>query len=97
MVDPVGVKPVASDRWAAPVESVAPVIATRSTAQGSDTAPTGGLSKVIADLASAPPVDVDRVRQIRQAIASRTYPIVPETIADRLIALSLNWSPNDAA
>ncbi|MBY0520603.1 MAG: flagellar biosynthesis anti-sigma factor FlgM [Sphingomonas sp.] len=97
MVDPVGTKPVGNDRWAAPIDSVAPVQATRSTAQGSDTAPANGLSRVITDLAAAPPVDLDRVRTIRQAIANRTYPIVPETIADRLIALKLNWSPNEPA
>lgn len=97
MVDPVGAKPVTNDRWATPVDSVAPLRGVRSGAQGSDAAPAGGLGKVISDLAAAPPVDVDRVREIRQAIANRTYPIVPETIADRLIALKLNWNPNEPA
>ena len=45
------------------------------------------------EAAAAPPVDVERVARIKQAIASGTYPIAPETIADRLLALKLDWKP----
>ena len=49
------------------------------------------------ELASAPPVDSDRVSRIRQAIANGTFPIAPATIADRLLAFKMNWNGNDQA
>ncbi|KQM67438.1 hypothetical protein ASE75_00280 [Sphingomonas sp. Leaf17] len=48
-------------------------------------------------LAAAPPVDVERVALIKKAIADGTFPIQPATIADRMMALKLEWSPNDQA
>ncbi|MBJ6122270.1 flagellar biosynthesis anti-sigma factor FlgM [Sphingomonas mollis] len=48
-------------------------------------------------LASSPPVDVERVAAIKAAIAKGTFPLVPSTIADRLIALKLDWNANDKA
>ena len=43
------------------------------------------------DLLSAkePPVDAERVEQIRQAIADGTYPLVPARIADAMIAAGI--------
>ena len=35
---------------------------------------------------SKPPVDADRVSQIRQALQDGTYPLVPTKIADAIIA-----------
>jgi negative regulator of flagellin synthesis FlgM len=49
------------------------------------------------ELATAPPVDTDRVARIRKAIADGKFPISPATIADRLLALKMNWDGNDAA
>lgn len=48
-------------------------------------------------MASEAPVDSDRVAEIRKAVQDGTFPIVPAQIADRLIALKLQWSPNDDA
>ena len=48
-----------------------------------------------ADMAAAPPVDTDRVAQIRQAIKDGSYPIMPARIADSLIALRLQWKSNN--
>lgn len=94
MVDPVGAKPLAQDRSItrlAPASAIArsaPVVQDRAAPQ------TGtGLSALIAEFAATPPVDLDRVARIRHAIANGQYPIAPETIADRLIALKLNWKP----
>ncbi len=98
MVDPIGAKPVAAERQAPSVQAAAPLQAAPSaTAHHQETAIARGFSSVVTDLASSPPVDSDRVSRIRQAIANRSYPIVPETIADRLIALKLNWNPHDQA
>jgi len=98
MVDPIGATPAAADRRLSPVDAAAPVQrAPRVTAHHQEGAIARGFSAAVTDLSSAPPVDSDRVSRIRQAIANRTYPIVPETIADRLIALKLNWNPNEQA
>ena len=86
---------------AAPVAAVAPVTNAATTPTSSapvdiartDTAQTSGLAQA---MAAAPPVDTDRVATIKKAIADGRFPIVPATIADRLIALKLQWSPNDA-
>ncbi len=98
MVDPIGAKPVtAADRRVAPVQTsvasapapVAPVPAAPATVA---TAATVALAR---SLAAQPPVDTDRVARIRAAIANGTYPILPETVADRLIALKLDWNPHE--
>ena len=48
-------------------------------------------------LAATPPVDVNRVAEIRRAIADGTFPILPATIADRMLALKLDWTTHDKA
>lgn len=48
-------------------------------------------------MAAAAPVDVERVRLIKDAVANGTFPLSPATIADRLIALRYEWMSNDAA
>ncbi|MFD1610243.1 flagellar biosynthesis anti-sigma factor FlgM [Sphingomonas tabacisoli] len=45
-------------------------------------------------LAFRPPVDLERVRQIKQALADKGYPIVPSTIADRMIEAQMRWVDN---
>jgi negative regulator of flagellin synthesis FlgM len=39
------------------------------------------------------PVDTQHVEDVRRAVRNGTYPITPDTIADRMLALKLNWSP----
>ena len=58
-----------------------------------DVAATGGL---VAQLAARPPVDGERVAQIKRAIANGTFPILPATIADRLLAVRYEWMSDDA-
>ena len=48
-------------------------------------------------MAAQPPVDSERVALIKRAIADGTFPIQPATIADRMMALKLEWSPHDKA
>lgn len=40
---------------------------------------------------SQPPVDVDRVSEIRQALKDGTYPLVPTKIADAIIAARVGF------
>lgn len=74
---------------AAPVAAPAPVQAPPAGADEARVAAT----QVARDLSASAPVDHARVARIKQAIASGDYPIAPETIADRLLALKLDWRP----
>lgn len=97
MVDRVGQK--ASDRAVARV--LATVAATPAPAVGrGPTAPTADIAVVsgtAAQLAAKPPVDTERVAQIKRAIANGTFPISPATIADRMLALRYDWIAHDPA
>ena len=55
------------------------------------------LSNLARTLAAEPPVDSDRIDEIKKAIQNGSFPILPATIADRLLALRLNWNGHDAA
>lgn len=54
-------------------------------------APTADATAVISDTldAGAAPVNADRVKEIRKALETGTYPIFPATIADGIIAAGL--------
>lgn len=97
MVETVGAKPVgdvAVSRVAAPmpVSRASAAADNRASSSPVDTAQAGGIAR---SMAASAPVDTDRVQRIKRAIAEGNFPIVPATIADRLIALKLEWSPND--
>lgn len=95
MVDPVGSK-VSIDRPLARVAPVSPVRVVASTVQSStETAPVSSLQQLAQPLATHAPVDSERVAKIKKAIADGNFPLVPSTIADRLLALKLQWKPND--
>jgi len=55
------------------------------------------LSNLARTLAAQPPVDSYRVGEIKKAIQNGSFPILPATIADRLLALKLNWDGHEAA
>jgi negative regulator of flagellin synthesis FlgM len=100
MVDPIGPKgSTPTDRIVAAV-SVAPavgkVVAVATEPQPQETqATTAG--QLASDFSAKPPVDLDRVSRIKKAIADGNFPFLPATIADQMLALKLNWVPNDAA
>ena len=101
MVDPITapatVRSIASDRSVSRLVSPQAAKAAAAT-DATDTAPAvNPLSTLVAEYAATPPIDEDRVARIRHAIATNTYPILPETVADRLLALKLNWNANDAS
>lgn len=95
MVDPTGFKPVSlADRRLTPVAPAAPVRASEAATQVRQSSAAASLTQAAA--ASAP-VDAERVARIRKAIADGKFPLVPSTVADRLLALRLQWNPHDKA
>ena len=97
MVDPIGIKagPVV-DRRSTPVVSAEPVAATQAVQPSAQAPQEVPSATVIAQsLASKPPVDAERISKIRKAVEDGRFPLVPSTIADRLLALKLEWNPND--
>ena len=107
MTEVSGTKGVASDRAVARVLEARAVAATpASTGQpqpgltpGSapGSADVARLSGIASELAAKPPVDADRVQQIKRAIANGTFPLLPATVADRLLAVRYEWLGDDQA
>ena len=96
MVDAIGNKASAvSDRRVAPVAAANKVEAAKPAAEPVVVQSTA--AELTAEMAAAPPVDAERVSRIKKAIEDGRFPLVPSTIADRLLALKLDWSPNDAS
>ena len=96
MVESIGAKPVGEDRRVtplAPVVAAAPVAIEAATPRSDETAAAATLAR---RLGAAPPVDAERVARIKQAIADGSFPILPATIADRMLAFTLEWRPDDA-
>ncbi|SOB80186.1 anti-sigma-28 factor, FlgM family [Sphingomonas guangdongensis] len=98
MVDPVGTKATASvDRRLAPVAPVSAVKAAEPQVNVAGTQAASTLQALSQPAAASAPVDADRVAKIKKAIQDGNFPLVPSTIADRLLALKLEWKPNDPA
>lgn len=78
---------VAGDQTPAPARSAAPSPRTAPAA--------GGVSLEVsasAAEAAAPPVDAERVQQIRAALRDGSYPLVPTKIVDAMIAAQVSLS-----
>ena len=69
-----------------PVEGNAPVASAGSAGSEKSAAVASSVSEIVA---GGPPVDSDKVAAIRAAIAEGRYPVDPEKIAERMIALDL--------
>jgi negative regulator of flagellin synthesis FlgM len=83
MVDSIGAKPsVAGDRSVARVAAATPATVVQT--------------PVLPKQTSVVP-DSIALAKIKKAIASGTFPILPATIADRLLALKLSWNSNEAS
>ncbi|MBS0478973.1 MAG: flagellar biosynthesis anti-sigma factor FlgM [Proteobacteria bacterium] len=96
MVDPIGPKgSTPNDLRVVPVTPVAaaPKVAPVVGAEP----PLSPATQLATQLAAQPPVDTDRVARIKQAIANGTFPILPATIADRMLALRYDWMADDKA
>jgi negative regulator of flagellin synthesis FlgM len=99
MVDQVGPKPSAAiSARVAPVAKVMGAQAVQPAAQeGVVRASASSLAQLAQPLAQQPPVDAERVAKIKKAIQEGNFPLVPSTVADRLLALKLQWKPNEQA
>jgi negative regulator of flagellin synthesis FlgM len=97
MVDPIGIKagPVTDRRLVSvgAAAAVAPVSPVNTDALPVESA----AAEATKAMASQPPVDAERVSRIKKAVEDGRFPLVPSTIADRLLALRLQWNPNDAS
>lgn len=100
MVDPVGLKAsISAARPSVPIAPVSAVQAPQAVATQAaqvQTSPST-LQALSQPLAAQPPVDTERVAKIKRAIEDGKFPLVPSTIADRLLALKLQWNPNEQA
>ncbi len=93
MVEPIGNRPISSAGPRAVTRAEAPS-RVASPATGDPAPPATGtveVAKVASALSESPPVNLDRVAQVRRAIEEGRFPISPATIADSLIALKLDW------
>jgi len=102
MVDSIGSTPLngsgSVSRVAAPAATPVVQPAVQQAAQQAPAANNATqLTNLAKTLAAEPPVDSDRVDEIKKAIQNGSFPILPATIADRLLALRLNWDGHDAA
>lgn len=97
MVDSINSKPVAGrDLQVAPVARTAQAApAAKATGREGVVAEQLKLSAMAFGFTEQAPVDHERVSRIRAAIRNGTFPIYPAKIADRLIALKLEWNPHD--
>ena len=95
MVDAIGPKPVSGTRGVNAVARTSAVPGAPAISAADENATT--VTALAAQAASSAPVDLDRVARIKQAIAEGNFPLYPATIADRLIALKLDWDPHEQA
>lgn len=59
-------------------------------------APSAGVAvEVSAPAQSGPPIDTDRVAEIRNALRDGTYPLVPTKIADAMIAAQYTFESEE--
>ncbi len=108
MMETIGIKAVGGERSVTRIATTAPATPVATAAAAPTPAPTptptpapspiaSQAANVAKQLSSSPPVDMERVAAIKRAIADGSFPILPSTIADRLLALRLEWSPNGKA
>ena len=102
MMEAIGIKAVGGERGVTRIATTAPATPVASTAAAPTPTPAPSpiasqAAGVAKQLSSSPPVDMERVAAIKRAIADGSFPILPSTIADRLLALRLEWAPNGEA
>lgn len=86
-----GVSDVRAD--AVRTEKIAQVAqaATAKTVSSQSSTVTLGAQVAAKAMAASPPVNEDRVAQIKKAVQEGNFPIYPMTVADRLIAFEQGW------
>ena len=96
MVDPISTRGVTgSDALVAATVRVSATPALAPVAhQDAPTRVAVQVSGIAHGLAGSAPIDLERVARIKKAISSGAFPILPATIADRLLALKYDWNPH---
>lgn len=96
MVDPVSIRGVTGGDYSiVPTARVSAATAPAPVARQPEAAEHEVRASGIASaLAASAPVDLDRVARIKKAISTGNFPILPATIADRLLALKYDWNPH---
>lgn len=99
MVDPIGIRTgsVALSQRTASVVATQAAAAPKAVVADAKTDETVEATGLTGSMAASAPVDAERVARIRKAIQDGNFPLVPSTVADRLLALKMEWNPNDAA
>lgn len=93
MIDPIGVTPGqvqtgrVDNREATKVVPIQSVRAPEATVVAQTSA-----REAARQMALRPPVDQERVQQIKKALQEGRYPLVPAKIADRMIAAQMRWA-----
>lgn len=86
-------RPVGPVQVSTPKSSKAATAAAAAVADSATVADTGAAAQVeksnALDAGQAAPVDVERVKDIRHAIETGKYPIIPAKIADAMIAAGM--------
>jgi negative regulator of flagellin synthesis FlgM len=91
MIDPIGVKPGTVQGVRSEPNGTPKVVPLQQTQAPQSAVAETSLRQTAKALAAKPPVDAERVQQIKRALQEGRYPIVPAKIADRLIAAQLRW------
>ena len=99
MVESIGSKPLTGgERTVARIAATTPVQpSAQPLAQAPDRAVEAEPIALARTMAAAAPINEARVAAVKKAVANGTFPILPATIADRLLAFKLEWAPNDPA
>jgi negative regulator of flagellin synthesis FlgM len=93
MIDPIGVTPGTVPGVRVESQDTAKVVPLKAVraAEPAAVAETSARETAKA-LAFRPPVDLERVHQIKRELQDGRYPLVPATIADRMIEAQLRWA-----
>jgi negative regulator of flagellin synthesis FlgM len=94
-VDPIGIKTGAVPARAVSSVNALSKVAEASAVKNAAPAVQTNATELTSSMAAKPPVDSERVAKIKKAIEDGNFPLVPSTIADRLLALKMQWNPND--
>lgn len=95
MVVPIDIKAGAQAARAVSSANNVVRVASVQTARKTETVVDTAASALTRELAAAPPIDTARIAEIRKAIAEGRFPLAPSKIADHMLALKLQWNPNE--
>ncbi|GAO39780.1 flagellar biosynthesis anti-sigma factor FlgM [Sphingomonas changbaiensis NBRC 104936] len=92
MIDPIGVTPGTVQGVRVEPREATKVVSLQSIRASEPAVAETSARETAKALAAQPPVDTDRVQQIRRALQEGRYPLVPAKIADRMIAAQMKWA-----